>query len=72
VHFCQRCAGNAFDFNVIQFPEEFDEPVCGKPAYFRSRIYIGEEFGEVDFWLCADCFDEYESRYGVGSWADEE
>ena len=67
MNFCQRLLRDAFDFHVSEVP---DESACGKPAQFRYK-FADETDREVVLWLCAGCFDEYELRFGEGSWAEE-
>jgi hypothetical protein len=65
MNFCQRVSHD--DFLVSEIP---DDPICGKPARFQSKLFDDEDGREIILWLCAECFDEYEAQFGSGAWAD--
>jgi hypothetical protein len=55
------------EYNEFHVADHCGERTCNKPAKFRSRTYDGTEL-----WLCAECFDEFESLYGIGSFEDDD
>jgi hypothetical protein len=73
MNYCQRVldSGELCDFLVAQEGCFDDRPMCGRPAKFRSKFADGDG-EEVVLWLCAECFDEYERRFGEGTWAEDE
>jgi hypothetical protein len=40
--------------------------LCGKPAFYKKV----SETGKTVIWICVDCFNEFEAKFGEGSWTD--
>lgn len=40
--------------------------LCGKPAFYKQV----SETGNTVIWICVNCFNEFEAKYGEGSWTN--
>lgn len=40
--------------------------LCGKPAFYKQV----SENGNVVIWICVDCYNEFEAKFGEGSWTE--
>ena len=71
---CQRVFKSDFPEDTFAVTDITDEQrigdtgarLCGKPAFYKQ---VSEE-GDVVIWICVDCFNEFEARFGEGSWTD--
>lgn len=71
---CQRVFKDDFPEDTFAVTDLADEQqvidagarLCGKPAFYKQ---VSEE-GDVVIWICVDCFNEFEARFGEGAWTD--
>jgi hypothetical protein len=71
---CQRVFRDDFPKDTFAVTDISDEQrvieagarLCGKPAFYKQ---VSEE-GDVVIWICVECFNEFEARFGEGSWTD--
>jgi hypothetical protein len=71
---CQRVFKSDFPAETFAVTDITDEQrvadaggqLCGKPAFYKQV----SETGDTVIWICVDCFNEFEKRFGEGSWTD--
>jgi len=71
---CQRVFKSDFPEDTFAVTDITDERLigdagahlCGKPAFYKQV----SEGGSIEIWICVDCFNEFEKRFGEGSWTD--
>jgi hypothetical protein len=71
---CQRVFKPDFPEGTFAVTDMVDEQrlidagarLCGKPAFYKQV----SETGDTVIWICVDCFNEFEKRFGEGSWTD--